>query len=209
MDKLKSIVFWGSCWGILEATLGWVLHLIHFKNEVLVLYPFGLMCMMMAVRQTGQASAVIKVAGVASLVKLINLFMLPAVPVYHVTNPAVAIFLEGLATWGFYSYVQRNPFFWKTGILIAAVMVFSSALLFRGWQVAMDTYVAYNPSLYKPLDSGLLWQWGWRSLVQGLMLVGVVYVVKFVPRNVEFVKWTNRLAMPLLSISILLNTLIK
>ena len=53
MNKLKTIIFWGALWGILEASLGWVLHLIHFKGEVLLLYPFGLLCMMMAARQTG------------------------------------------------------------------------------------------------------------------------------------------------------------
>jgi len=62
MDKLKTIVFWGACWGMVEATLGWFLHLVHLKNELLVLYPFGLMCMLMAAKQTGQASAVVKTA---------------------------------------------------------------------------------------------------------------------------------------------------
>lgn len=33
MNKLKTIIFWGALWGILEASLGWVLHLIHFKGR--------------------------------------------------------------------------------------------------------------------------------------------------------------------------------
>ena len=66
MNKLKTIIFWGALWGILEASLGWVLHLIHFKGEVLLLYPFGLLCMMMAARQTGETATIVKVAFVKS-----------------------------------------------------------------------------------------------------------------------------------------------
>ena len=33
IESWKTILFWGSLWGILEATLGWGLHLIHFKGE--------------------------------------------------------------------------------------------------------------------------------------------------------------------------------
>ena len=208
MNNLKTIIFWGALWGILEATVGWFLHLIHFKGEVLLLYPFGLMCMMMAAKQTGQISSVMKVAGVASLVKLLNLFMLPAVPVYHVTNPAVAIFLEGLVTWGFCIYAERKNSLWKTGIPVAFIMVLTSIFIFRGWQIFMDAFITYNPSVHKPYDVGLFFQWGWRSLVQGAMLVGVIYLVRFIPLNFDYTKWTSRLALPFLLVSILLNVFV-
>lgn len=208
MNRLKTVIFWGALWGILEATLGWLLHLVHFKGEVLVLYPFGLMCMMMAARQSGQISAAIKVAAVASLVKLINLFMLPSVPVYHVTNPAIAIFLEGLVTWGFCIYAGKKESLWKTGIPIAFVMVFASIILFRGWQIFMDAFIAYNPSVHKPYDAGLFLQWGWRSLIQAAMLTGAACIIRFLPQEFDITKWTGRLAIPFLFISIALNVLL-
>lgn len=208
MDKLKNIIFWGACWGILEATLGWALHLIHFKGEVLILYPFGLACMMMAAKQTGQMSTVIKVAGVASLVKLINLFMLPAVPPYHVINPAAAIFLEGLVTWGFVVAVRKHPLLWRLSIPMGALMVLTSIFIFRGWQILMDAYVTYNPSVHKPFDMGVIFQWGWRSLVQGAMLAAVVYLVGRMSFRLDIGRWTKQLAIPFLLAAILLNTLI-
>src|SRR5574344_1682062 len=208
MNNLKIIIFWGALWGILEATLGWLLHLIHFKGEVLVLYPFGLMCMMMAVKQTGQMSSVVKVAGVAAMVKLVNLFMLPAVPVYHVTNPAVAIFLEGLVTWGFCIYAKKKEALWKIGIPVAFIMVLASIFIFRGWQLFMDAFITYNPSVHKPYDAGLFFQWGWRSLIQGIMLVGAAYLVRCVPLSFDYTKWTGRLAIPFLFVSIVLNVLL-
>lgn len=205
---IKTIVFWGAVWGILEATLGWFMHLMHFKGEALVLYPMGLFCMMMAVRQSGQVSAAVKVAVVAALVKLVNLFMLPAVPVFHVTNPAVAIFLEGLVTWGFCVYMQKRTSVNISGLVLAVVMVFASIVLFRGCQIFMDTYVAYNPSVHKPYDAALFSRWAWHSLVQGLMLAGAVYLVRLVPASVNLSTWTSRLAIPLLFVSILLNLVV-
>lgn len=208
MDKLKAIVFWGACWGVLEATLGWLMHLIHFKGEVLLLYPFGLLCMMMAFRQTGQVSATVKVAGVAALIKLSNLLIVPTVPVFHVTNPAAAIFLEGCAAWAFCFVVRKRPAFLRSVVPAAVLLMLASILLFRGWQLVMDAYVAYNPALHAPVDSRLFLLWGWRAVVQGLMLAGVYYLVQFFPMNIRFSKWTNWLAIPFLCLAVLLNGLI-
>jgi hypothetical protein len=207
MDRQKTIIFWGALWGILEASLGWFLHLIHFKGEVLILYPFGLMCMLMAVKQTGQISATLKVAGVASLVKLVNVVM-PFTTLYQVINPAIAIFLEGLVTWGFCVFLQKNRFSWRMGIPIATLIVFSSICLFRGWQIFMDAFVVYNPKVHRPFDTSILFLWTWRSLLQGLMLVGAVYLTEHISININFSKWTGRLALPLLLISIILTVFV-
>ncbi|MFV0482557.1 MAG: hypothetical protein ACK5MG_00475, partial [Bacteroidales bacterium] len=86
--------------------------------------------------------------------------------------------------------------------------VFASIVLFRGCQIFMDTYVAYNPSVHKPYDAALLSRWAWHSLVQGLMLAGAVYLVRLVPASVNLSTWTSRLAIPLLFVSILLNLVV-
>lgn len=204
----RSIVFWGACWGVLEATLGWFLHLIHFKGEVLLLYPFGLLCMMLAFKQTNKSSAIIKVAAVAAFIKLSNLFIAPAAPFFHVVNPAIAIFLEGLVTWAFCAYMFKQPTAFKWAVPSAFALMFVSLLMFRGWQLIMDAYVPYNPTVHPAIDSALLLQWGWRAAIQGLMLTGVYYLVKNVSLNLDFSKWSNRLAIPILLTALLLNTLI-
>lgn len=208
MKNLRLIIFWGACWGVLEATLGWFLHLIHFKGEVLLLYPFGLLCMMMAFKQTGKTSSIMKVAIVASLVKLTNLFIAPAAPFFYVTNPAIAIFLEGLVTWAFCAYMYKKQTSLQWTLPIAVVLMFVSLLMFRGWQMIMDAYVAYNPTVHPAVDSSLLLQWAWRAVIQGLMLIGVYYLVRNVSLQINFSKWSNRLAFPLLLAAILLNVLI-
>lgn len=208
MKNLKSIIFWGACWGVLEATLGWLLHLIHFKGEVLIQYPLGLLCMMMAFKQTGKTSSVFKVAVIASIVKLTNVLINPAVPFYYVTNPAIAIILEGLVTWVFCLYVQERKRFAIIEVPLATILMFSAILLFRSWQIIMDAFVAYNPAVHIPIDGGLLMQWIVRSAIQGVMLVSVYYLARVVKVNTNFSKLTKHLAIPSLLIAILLNIFI-
>lgn len=208
MKNLKHIVFWGAMWGIMEATLGWFLHLIQFRGEMFILYPFGLLCMLMAARQTGQISATVKVAGVAAIIKLVNLFMIPVVPTFHVTNPAVAVFIEGLVTWGFYGLIQRNKITWRFALPVAVTMVLISSFLFRGWQIFMDTFIAHNPRFSTAFNLTILSKMGWYSVVQAVMLVAMVYLIDRVSINFSFSKWSSRLALPVLLVALLLNFLI-
>lgn len=208
MKNLKTIIFWGACWGVLEATLGWLLHLVHFKGEVLILYPIGLMCTMMAFKQSGNMSSVLKVAGVAALVKLSNIFITPAAHFYFVTNPAIAILLEGLATWAFCIYIEKRKDFITNAIPFAMVLMFGSILLFRSWQILMDAYVAYNPIVHIPIEASLVMHWVWRAVVQGLMLVGIYALSQRADINFTHSKWVKHLAFPSLFVAVLLNILI-
>ena len=96
----------------------------------------------------------------------------------------------------------------EIGIPVAFIMVLASIFIFRGWQLFMDAFITYNPSVHKPYDAGLFFQWGWRSLIQGIMLVGAAYLVRCVPLSFDYTKWTGRLAIPFLFVSIVLNVLL-
>lgn len=208
MSRIKTVLFWGALWGILEATLGWFLHLMHFNGVVLVLYPFGLMCMLLAAKQTGKTSSIIQVAIVASVIKLVNLFMSPELPIYYTTNPAVAIFLEGLVTFGFCTAINKETKLKKWSIPFASLLVFVSIFIYRGWQLIMDAFVTYNPSVHKPFDVALITQWLGKSIIQGLMIVAVAYLVQFIQIKPASSKWISRLSVPLFCIALLINILI-
>lgn len=208
MSKISTILFWGSLWGILEATLGWFLHLIHFNGVVLVLYPFGLMCMLLAAKQTTKTSSIIQVAAVASVIKLVNLFMYPVVPVYYVLNPAVAIFLEGLVTFSFCTAINKQTTLKKWSIPFASLLVFVSIFIYRGWQLIMDAFVTYNPSVHKPFDLALITQWLGKSIIQGVMIVAVAYLAQNIQIKPAPNKWISRLSVPLFCIALLINILI-
>lgn len=90
-----AILFWGSVWGIIEATIGWVLHSTQLHHGTSnILFAFGIFCMLSAAGRSGKGSvAVMLTAVVAAVIKLAD-FLLPGVE-GGVLHPAMYILLEG------------------------------------------------------------------------------------------------------------------
>lgn len=98
LQLLWTVLFWGSMWGIIEASLGWLMHAaqIHHGTST-ILYAFGIACMFAAATRSGKgAQAVMLTAVVAAAIKLVDLF-LPGSP-QSVLHPAFYILLEGAMT---------------------------------------------------------------------------------------------------------------
>lgn len=94
IQSFLTILFWGSIWGIIEATLGWVLHATSLHHGTSnILFAFGIFCMLSASARSGKISAVMLTAVVASVIKLAD-FLLPGVE-GGVLHPAMYILLEG------------------------------------------------------------------------------------------------------------------
>jgi len=90
-------LFWGSLWGLAEATLGHILHQLQIPGIAgYVMFPVGIFFMLMAFRYSDQSSAIFLTALVAANIKLIDLW-LPSSSLFTVINPAVAILCESLA----------------------------------------------------------------------------------------------------------------
>ena len=98
-----TILFFGGLWGLVEATLGYLLHVLPEIMPVpvmsgIILFPAGLFFMVSAMRYTGRSIAVPATALVAAAVKLSSL-ALPFVAFIFVRNPALAILTEGAVAW--------------------------------------------------------------------------------------------------------------
>ena len=94
IQSFLTILFWGSIWGIIEATLGWVLHATSLHHGTSnILFAFGIFCMLSSSARSGKSSAVMLTAVVASVIKLAD-FLLPGVE-GGVLHPAMYILLEG------------------------------------------------------------------------------------------------------------------
>ncbi|MGD2294265.1 MAG: hypothetical protein PVF22_00340 [Candidatus Aminicenantes bacterium] len=89
-------VFWGSLWGIAEATLGSILHGLKIPGLAgFVMFPLGLFFMVQAYMSSGRLSVFLYTAVVAACIKLTGLFFPTPAP-FAVINPALAIVLESL-----------------------------------------------------------------------------------------------------------------
>jgi hypothetical protein len=93
--NVSAVLFWGGLWGISEATIGYLTHLLLPGMGWVFYYPIAYGFMRGAYNQTGKSQAVFSCAILSAAIKLINLPMTPRLD--YVLNPAVSIVLEGLA----------------------------------------------------------------------------------------------------------------
>ncbi len=92
-----AALFWGSVWGLGEATLGHLLHLARIPGlPGLVMIPFAVLVMGRAAARSRSAAAVFLTGVIAAGLKLFDLFV-PGTDLLAIANPVQAILLEALA----------------------------------------------------------------------------------------------------------------
>lgn len=107
--KVTVIIFWGSLWGLTEATLGHLLHLVAVFTGVnlgwFFWFPLAYYFMLQTYRRTGSSAAVLGTATMAAGLKLMDL--LAPVRLDLIFNPAASILLEALVVWAALLLWQR------------------------------------------------------------------------------------------------------
>ncbi|MCX6569029.1 MAG: hypothetical protein NT147_08285 [Candidatus Aminicenantes bacterium] len=94
---LAAALFYGSVWGLGEATLGHLLHLARVPGlPGLVMFPFAVLVMGRVLARSRSAAAVFMTGAVAAGFKFLDL-LLPGTDLLAIINPAQAILLEALA----------------------------------------------------------------------------------------------------------------
>jgi len=93
-----GILVFGSVWGLVEATLGGALHLIHFTYKGAITGGIGMSIMATFVVMYRRPKLVFFIAAIAALFKPLSA-VIYGQPIFapFVVNPASAILLEGLA----------------------------------------------------------------------------------------------------------------
>lgn len=104
-----AALFWGALWGLAEATAGHLLHLMRVPGLAgFIMFPFGLLLMSRAFRQSGTAGTIFLTAAVAAGLKLFDL-ILPGTDPMAALRPALAILCEGLAVTALYVFARELP----------------------------------------------------------------------------------------------------
>jgi len=150
-ETIKNIVitsaFFGSLWGMAEATLG---YFFHFLSHIIpgiagfFMFPIGFYFMTKALRETGKLSSIFCTASVAATIKLVDLF-LPFLSPIDTLNPAVSILMESLAVILVFRIVslEKGAFGFKQALITSA-----------GWRVAFALYLSIFSLPYGLLMSG-------------------------------------------------------
>lgn len=135
-DSLKEMLtislFWGSLWGIAEATLGYLVHLVTLIPGIagFIMFPIGFYFMTRAYRESGKTMSLLSTAATAATIKLVDLFLPGPGPIFTI-NPALAILMEGAVLMVCYKVLleKQRVFRFREALLAAA-----------GWRAAFILY---------------------------------------------------------------------
>lgn len=95
LEHINIVVFWGSVWGIVEAILDNLMHLIAVDIGRYICFPLAFYFLYKVYTQTKKKEAVLYVSFIVSGIKLMNLFTETSID--RALNPIVTILSEALA----------------------------------------------------------------------------------------------------------------
>ncbi len=102
-------LFFGSLWGLAEATVGHGLHALRLPGLAgFLMFPLGMLFMSLAYARGRNLRSVLMTSWTAASIKLIDL-LIPGTDVMAVLNPDQAILLKGLAAAGLFHYLGSRP----------------------------------------------------------------------------------------------------
>ena len=207
-NSLLAIVFFGAAWGLLEATMGYLLHWLPGMWSGLVMFPIGSALMYWAYKNTGRRSAILYVGLLAASIKAINF----AFPIHwegwmRVYTPMISIVLESLTVFAV-SYIfekKASPIkqiFIHLGAIVLAIV--SWRLLFLGNQAIQSLIsgnLANQLSSFGAAASFVFVNGGYELLVFAI-IYGIYRLVQFLiltfnKTNVKAPNWLMPVLSPL------------
>lgn len=134
-----TFIFWGSLWGLAEATLGSLFHILPWIAGFFM-FPIGFYFMKKALNDSGKPVSIFYTASIAAGIKLTGLFF----PFQHPTkvlNPAASIMVEAAAVILFFSIFNYEKGQFKLREILTVTI---------GWRFIFITYhmVLLSFSLY-------------------------------------------------------------
>lgn len=134
LQLVSIILLYGSIWGLVEATVGYVLHWLPALIAGSILFPFALMILRHGYLQTQSRMSVFLMGVVAAAIKSVNLFM-PNLTIWKAINPMVAILIEAAFASIIVGVLSKDRLL-KTALLVGVAAI--------GWKVAFVLYQAAN-----------------------------------------------------------------
>lgn len=204
--KLLPVLFWGACWGIAEASLGYVLHWAAIALPGLpgfLMFPFAFFFMYKAIQTTGRSGSAMGAAVVAAAIKLLDLALPGNMPL-RVLNPALSILLEGLAVMIVSRYLLKGWQNWRIWQVFVAA---------AGWRLLFLGNLAIILQFGLPaalITDGILVTLRYlllESLVNSLLIMALLKVpaVRTVPAPAAPARTRPALTLALLVTAVLLQ----
>lgn len=135
---LLNIIIWGAIWGIFEATVGYLLHMVSFSYSWLIWYPVACFFMINTYKATKKVSSIFYVGLLCCCIKLLNLFLPGSID--RVINPAISIVFEAAAMVAVISVKNILLKGKSANPLVKALVAFA---MNTGWRLLIILYLLF------------------------------------------------------------------
>lgn len=184
-----ATVFWGSMWGLAEATLGHVLHLAEPTGiRGFLMFPIAFLLMRLASRQAGSPLPVLAMGPIAAGLKFLDFFLPYRTPL-SIVNPAVAILLESAAVYAALRLWQT----WNRPVSLPAAAAPAAAwrLAYLGLSAVLSTVLSGRGGS----GHDLLWLARFlllESVINAVLMVGLDRILWTPGQGWKFLHWAAR-----------------
>ncbi len=171
-------LFYGSLWGITEATLGYVLHTMPVLISGSIMFPIAMFFMLKAYQGSKSNSVFLLMGLTAALIKLVDIFI-PGLPVIKTINPMIAIMLEASAVTVFAFLLNSNKirsifigslgacFFWRILFVMNSFVITNTTSATVGWVNSSEKVISF-------------------ILINGIISTFIAFAVILMEKNIKF-----------------------
>ncbi len=190
--QLATLLFFGSIWGLLEATLGYALHFLPILISGSIMFPLAAFILMMAEKKLKSPWSLMWIGLIATSIKSIN-FLMPGLLPIKTYNPMIAIMIQSLVMVGVVIIAKKSP----QGITMLALGLVS--FLWRGLflvnNVINHQLTGFNFPQLASMDATIEFMWVYGSM--GALFLIVLYLGWIKLQKRVTLTWRPRLAFSL------------
>ncbi|XMB72122.1 hypothetical protein RJI07_08435 [Mycoplasmatota bacterium WC30] len=178
---ISSVIFFGALWGIIEATLGYILHFLPIFISGTILFPIVSFILYKAYTITRSKISLVFIGVVAAGIKSINLF-LPFFSPFKIINPMISIILESLMVVAVIGVLSKDDIKSKvSGFVLASIGWRALYLGYMGIQYLTTGFVSsYLVTFYAAFEYTVLF-----GLLSAGLAFGFHYLDTYVSKNTK------------------------
>lgn len=179
--QLSIIVFYGALWGIVEASVGYLLHFLPALIAGTIMFPFASLILYRAYKASQNQWSLIGVGMIAIIIKSVNFFM-PFNNAFKIINPMISILLESLVMMVIIKSLSSSKLTTKIMLLtFSSVLWRGLFIIYLGFQALTTGFIAVQiSSLYEVTSFMII-----SGLLSAAMSVGVIYLSDLPKRAIK------------------------
>ncbi|MDT8336188.1 MAG: hypothetical protein RQ856_00015 [Candidatus Izemoplasmatales bacterium] len=184
-ELVFKIIFFGAVWGIIEATLGYALHLLPALIAGSLMFPLVMLVLYKAHQSIESRKAIMFVGIVAILIKATNLF-LPMLPPAKTINPMIAMFLQSLLVFAVIPILTSDkPFNKVSAIAFVSVTWRLGMVGYYLFNAVTNGFIDFRIASFDPAFSFIV--------IEGLISAALAIVLLFATNQIKVMDKINRM----------------